>query len=68
MTSPTQQALVSLRGVRFAYGEREILRGVEIDFVDRGMGQASFVFNNVFAAVGGSGGCSACGSSGGGCG
>ena len=44
------------------------LRGVEIDFVDRGMGQASFVFNNVFAAVGGSGGCSACGSSGGGCG
>jgi len=45
------------------------LRGVEIDFVDRPTGGASFVFNNVFKAVGGSGGCSACGgSSGGGCG
>jgi len=42
------------------------LRGAEIDFVEREMG-ASFVFNNVFASVGGSGGCSACGSGGGGC-
>lgn len=42
------------------------LRGVEIDFVDRPMG-ASFVFNNVFAATGGSGVCSACGAAGGGC-
>lgn len=42
------------------------LRGVEIDFVDRPMG-ASFVFNNVFAATGGSGTCGACGASGGGC-
>jgi iron-sulfur cluster insertion protein len=41
------------------------MRGVEIDFVDKGMGEASFVFNNVFSATGGSGGCSACGSSGG---
>ncbi len=44
------------------------MRGVEIDFVDRGMGEASFVFNNVFAATGGSGGCGTCGSSSGGCG
>jgi len=44
------------------------MRGVEIDFVDKGMGEASFVFNNVFAATGGSGGCGSCGSSGGGCG
>ncbi|MDZ7752263.1 MAG: iron-sulfur cluster assembly accessory protein [Gammaproteobacteria bacterium] len=43
------------------------LQGVEIDFVDRPMG-ASFVFNNVFQATGGSGSCKACGSTGGGCG
>ena len=43
------------------------LRGVEIDYVDRPTG-ASFVFNNVFAATGGSGTCGACGSSDGGCG
>ena len=43
------------------------LRGVEIDFVDRGLGQASFVFNNVFATTGGSGTCGACGAAGGGC-
>jgi iron-sulfur cluster insertion protein len=42
------------------------LRGVEIDYVDRPTG-ASFVFNNVFAATGGSGVCSACGAAGGGC-
>ena len=42
------------------------LKGVEIDYVERPTG-SSFVFNNVFAATGGSGGCSACGSSGGGC-
>ncbi|MEE9493101.1 MAG: iron-sulfur cluster assembly accessory protein [Gammaproteobacteria bacterium] len=43
------------------------LRGVEIDYVERPSG-ASFVFNNVFAATGGSGACGGCGSSGGGCG
>ena len=43
------------------------MRGVEIDFIDKGMGEASFVFNNVFAATGGSGGCGSCGSSSGGC-
>jgi len=42
------------------------LRGVEIDYVERRMG-ASFVFNNVFAATGGSGACGGCGSAGGGC-
>lgn len=42
------------------------LKGVEIDYVEQGMG-ASFVFRNVFAATGGSGACSACGASGGGC-
>lgn len=43
------------------------LRGVEIDYVERPTG-ASFVFNNVFAATGGSGTCGACGAAGGGCG
>ncbi|MBL1274903.1 MAG: iron-sulfur cluster assembly accessory protein [Ectothiorhodospiraceae bacterium] len=42
------------------------LTGVEIDFVEQGMG-ASFVFKNAFAATGGSGSCGACGSSSGGC-
>ena len=42
------------------------LSGVEIDFVEQGMG-ASFVFKNAFASTGGSGSCGACGSSGGGC-
>jgi iron-sulfur cluster insertion protein len=46
----------------------EYLRGVEIDFVDRGDGNASFVFNNL-PSMGGGGGCGGCGSSsGGGCG
>jgi iron-sulfur cluster assembly accessory protein len=42
------------------------LSGVEIDFVQQGMG-ASFVFKNAFAATGGSGVCGACGAAGGGC-
>jgi iron-sulfur cluster insertion protein len=42
------------------------LSGVEIDFVEQGMG-ASFVFKNAFAATGGSGACGGCGSAGGGC-
>ncbi|MFO7602408.1 MAG: iron-sulfur cluster assembly accessory protein [Gammaproteobacteria bacterium] len=43
------------------------LKGSDIDFVDNGV-NASFVFNNVFKSVGGSGGCGGCGSSsGGGC-
>lgn len=41
------------------------LQGSDIDFVDNGMSK-SFVFNNVFKSVGGSGGCAGCG--GGGCG
>lgn len=46
----------------------QFLQGVEIDFVDRGDGAASFVFNNL-QPVSGGGGCSSggCGS-GGGCG
>lgn len=40
------------------------LSGVEIDYVQQGMG-ASFVFRNVFQATGGSGACSACGAAGG---
>ena len=42
------------------------LKGVEIDYVEQGLG-ASFVFRNVFASTGGSGTCSACGAAGGGC-
>ncbi|MEN8179179.1 MAG: iron-sulfur cluster assembly accessory protein [Pseudomonadota bacterium] len=48
-------------------GTMQHLRGVEIDFVDRGDGNASFVFNNLQPVEGG--GCGTCGSSqGGGCG
>lgn len=36
------------------------MRGAEIDFVDTGV-NATFVFNNVFQTVGGSGACSGCG-------
>lgn len=36
------------------------LRGAEIDYVDDGI-NASFVFNNVFQAIGGSGACGGCG-------
>jgi iron-sulfur cluster insertion protein len=48
-------------------GTLEYLRGVEIDFVDKGDGNATFIFNNL-PQMGG-GGCSSCGSSssGGGC-
>lgn len=46
-------------------GTLDHLRGVEIDFVDQGDGNATFVFNNL-PKVGG--GCGSCGSSdGGGC-
>lgn len=38
------------------------MQGCEIDFQEQGA-NASFVFNNVFQAVGGSGSCSGCGSS-----
>lgn len=45
------------------------LQGVEIDFVDQGDGNATFVFNNLPQMNGsGGGGCGSCGSSsGGGC-
>lgn len=46
-------------------GTLSYLRGVEIDFMDDGDGQATFVFNNL-PQVGS--GCGGCGSSGGGCG
>ena len=50
-------------------GTLQYLRGVEIDFVDRGDGNASFVFNNLQPMNMGGGGCGTCGSasSGGGC-
>jgi len=48
-------------------GTLQYLRGVEIDFMDRGDGNATFVFNNLPSF--GGGGCGTCGSSqGGGCG
>jgi iron-sulfur cluster insertion protein len=48
-------------------GTLEYLRGVEIDFIDQGDGNATFVFNNL-PQFGGGGGCGSCGSSsGGGC-
>ncbi|HID49737.1 MAG TPA: iron-sulfur cluster assembly accessory protein [Chromatiales bacterium] len=42
------------------------LKGCDIDFSQDGL-NASFVFNNVFQAVGGSGVCGTCGAAGGGC-
>lgn len=39
------------------------LKGCDIDFVENGL-NASFVFNNVFQAVGGSGACGGCGARG----
>lgn len=42
------------------------LKGVEIDYVQQPTG-ATFIFNNVFQSVGGSGTCGTCGSAGGGC-
>jgi len=39
------------------------MKGAEIDYVDDGM-SATFVFNNVFQAVGGSGACAGCGAAG----
>jgi len=41
------------------------LKGCDIDFSQDGLNQ-SFVFNNVFKAVGGSGACGGCGAGGGG--
>jgi len=43
------------------------LKGCDIDFTQDDL-NASFVFNNVFQTVGGSGTCGACGAAGGGCG
>ncbi|MCU7880806.1 MAG: iron-sulfur cluster assembly accessory protein [Candidatus Thiodiazotropha sp. (ex Lucinoma aequizonata)] len=45
-------------------GTMQYLRGVEIDFVDQGNGNVSFVFNNIQPVVGG--GCGTCSSSSGG--
>lgn len=39
------------------------LKGCDIDFTDNGLNK-SFVFNNVFQSVGGSGGCAGCGGGG----
>lgn len=39
------------------------LKGCDIDFAENGLNK-SFVFNNVFKSVGGSGGCSGCGGGG----
>jgi iron-sulfur cluster insertion protein len=48
-------------------GTMQYLKGVEIDYVDQGMGQATFVFNNL-QPIEGASGCGTCGSSsGGGC-
>ncbi len=50
-------------------GTMQYLRGVEIDYVDQEMGQASFVFNNL-QPIEGASGCGTCGSGssqGGGC-
>ncbi len=45
-------------------GTLQYLRGVEIDFVDRGDGNASFMFNNLSSMGGGCGTCGSVGSCG----
>ena len=45
----------------------EYLKGAQIDFVDNGDGNATFVFNNL-PQMNTGGGCGTCGSQGGGCG
>jgi len=40
------------------------LQGAEVDFEERPMGGASFVFKNAFATVGGTGACGGCGGAG----
>lgn len=58
-------SIIEADGVRVAVDPVALnyLRGAEIDFSN-----GSFVFNNVFQAVGGSGRCGGCGGGGGGCG
>jgi len=60
-------ALLEAEGMRLVVDAVALsyLEGCEIDFTQKGM-NASFVFNNVFQSVGGSGVCGGCG--GGGCG
>ena len=55
-------------GVKLIVGADTIdyLRGAEIDFVDKGDGQPTFVFNNIPTPE--NAGCGTCGSQGGGCG
>ncbi|QIK38625.1 iron-sulfur cluster assembly accessory protein [Caldichromatium japonicum] len=62
-----EDGVLSLEGCKVVVddGTLEYLRGVEIDFIDRGDGQATFIFNNLPQIGGGCG--SGCGSSGGGC-
>jgi iron-sulfur cluster insertion protein len=48
-------------------GTLEFVRGVEIDFVDRGDGNATFVFNNLPSSGAGCGTCGSSSGSGGGC-
>ena len=42
------------------------LKGAQIDYIQE-VGRERFVFNNVFAEIGGSGVCGGCGAAGGGC-
>jgi len=66
---PTQYDSVLLQDGLTVYVDTialNFLEGVEIDYVEQGMG-ASFVFKNVFAATNGASTCGSCGAAGGGC-
>ncbi len=67
MEYPTDGVIDDEEGLRVVVDPVALtyLKGAEIDFVEDGL-NASFVFNNVFQSVGGSGACGGCG--GGGCG
>lgn len=64
-TAPTDSVLADAEGFKLAIDPVAFafLRGAEVDYVEDGV-NTSFVFNNVFQAVGGSGACGGCGGGG----
>ena len=61
-SEPTDSVMTGDDGFRLVVDPVALafLKGAEVDYVDDGV-NASFVFNNVFQAVGGSGSCGGCG-------
>ena len=64
-SEPRDSVLEGEEGFRMVIDPHALayMQGAEIDYSDDGA-NASFVFNNVFKAVGGSGACGGCGGAG----